>query len=41
MLEWARCGFHKNGAETRYAELVFLHSVEFTGHVVHNGAYRP
>jgi hypothetical protein len=38
MLGWAWWGFHKKGARTRYAELVFLHSIGFAGHVVHSGA---
>jgi hypothetical protein len=31
-------GFHKTCTGTRYAKLVFLHSVGFAGHVVHSGA---
>jgi hypothetical protein len=36
MLVWAMYGFNKNLAETRYAELVFLHPVGSMGHVVHS-----
>jgi hypothetical protein len=32
----ARCGLRKKHAETRYAELVFLHPVGSAGHVVHS-----
>jgi hypothetical protein len=38
MLRFARCGFHKKPVRTHYAELVFLHPVLSTGHVVLSGA---
>jgi hypothetical protein len=36
MLGWDQIGFEKKRARTRYAEHVFLHPVEFMGHVVHS-----
>jgi hypothetical protein len=38
MPAWAQNKSHKKRTRTRYAELVFLHSVGFTCHVVHSGA---
>jgi hypothetical protein len=38
MLEWERCGFHKQCAGTRYAKLVFLHPLRSTGHILHSSA---
>jgi hypothetical protein len=38
MLGWDQYGFYKKHAGTRYAELVFLHSVGSADHVVHSGA---
>jgi hypothetical protein len=36
MLGWDWSGFDKKCARTHYAELVFLHLVGSTGHVVHS-----
>jgi hypothetical protein len=38
MLMWDREGFDKKHVRTRYAELVFLHSLGSTGHMRHSGA---
>jgi hypothetical protein len=38
MLLWYRYGFDKKRIRTRYAELVFLHSLRSTDHVLHSGA---
>jgi hypothetical protein len=39
-LWWDWYGFNKKRAETRFAELQFLHPVGSMGHVVHSGASR-
>jgi hypothetical protein len=38
MLGWDQYGLEKKHTGTRYVELVFLHSVGTTGHVVHSVA---
>jgi hypothetical protein len=40
MLGWDQYGFEKKYIRTRYAELLFLHPVGSTGHVVPFGASR-
>jgi hypothetical protein len=37
ILGWAWCGLHKKRPGKSYAELVFLHLVVYTGHVVRFG----
>jgi hypothetical protein len=37
-LGWDRYVFNKKHAVTRYIELLFLHLVGSTGHIVHSGA---
>jgi hypothetical protein len=37
ILGQVRYGFHKKRARMHYSELVFLHLVGSTGHVVHSG----
>jgi hypothetical protein len=39
MLEWNRYGYDKTRVESRYAELLILHPVGSSGHVVHFGMY--
>jgi hypothetical protein len=39
MLSWDRYRFDKISARTRNAELVFLHQVGSTGHVVHSAMF--
>jgi hypothetical protein len=39
MLKWAWFSFQKKRTGTRYAELVFLHSMGFVGHIVHSGVF--
>jgi hypothetical protein len=37
MLGWDRYGFNKKRVGTRYAKLVFLHTVGVVGPIVHSG----
>jgi hypothetical protein len=39
MLGWDRYGFHKKHTRTHYTELVFLHTVEYAGDIVHSGVF--
>jgi hypothetical protein len=41
MLRWDKYGFDKKLVGTRYSELVFLHLVGSTSHVVHSVASGP
>jgi hypothetical protein len=40
MIGWERYGFDKKRAEARDTELVFLHPMGSTGHVVHSRVSR-
>jgi hypothetical protein len=40
MVRWDPYRFNKKYAGTRYAELVFLHPVGSTGHIVYSSASR-
>jgi hypothetical protein len=39
MLRWDQDGFDKIRVRTRYAKLVFLHSMGAVGNVVHSNAF--